>query len=83
MQGNFAAAVTIFRQATHLSPGKSRYVLLLGQAFYKQGNMAEAVAEYRRALKMDPKNKEARESLKVAESKLGPRASRSADRDDE
>jgi cytochrome c-type biogenesis protein CcmH/NrfG len=57
-------------QALRLSPNRPRYLVLLGQTYYKLGRAKDAVAEYRKALRIDPNNTEAQHSLEVAERKL-------------
>jgi cytochrome c-type biogenesis protein CcmH/NrfG len=58
------------KQALKLSPNRTRYLVLLGQAYYKLGRPKDAVTEYKKALRADPTNQEAQHSLEVAERKL-------------
>ena len=65
-----ARRARILLQALRLSPNRPRYLVLLGQTYYKLGRAKDAVGEYRKALKVDPNNAEAQHSLEVAERKL-------------
>jgi cytochrome c-type biogenesis protein CcmH/NrfG len=58
------------KQALRLSPNRARYLLLLGQAYYKLGRPRDAVGEYKKALRLEPTNQEAQHSLEVAERRL-------------
>ncbi len=69
-QSDYDGATAYLKQAVRIAPNRSRYLILLGQSYYKLGRFKEAVTEYRQALKFDPHNKEAAQSLEVAERKL-------------
>ena len=58
------------KQAIRLSPNRARFLVLLGQSYYKLGRAKDAATEYRRALKVDPTNQEAQHSLELAERKI-------------
>ncbi len=68
-QGDYAGAAVHLKQAVKLS-SRARYLVLLGQAYYKMGRAKDAVGEYKKALRLDPSNQEAQHSLEVAERKL-------------
>ena len=69
-QGDYVSATNQLKQAVKLSPNRARFLVLLGQSYYKSGRAKEAAQEYRRALRIDPTNQEARRSLELAEKKL-------------
>ncbi len=68
-QGEYQAAASHLQKAVRLS-NRSRYLVLLGQAYYKQGRIKESISEYKKALHVDPRNQEAEHSLAIAERKL-------------
>ncbi len=53
-EGNAAAATAWAREAVRHGPHLSRAHFYLGSALEKQGDLAEAAAEYRRALEIEP-----------------------------
>ncbi|MGA2477863.1 MAG: tetratricopeptide repeat protein [Spirochaetia bacterium] len=53
-----AKAVTLCRQAVDLAPRNAAYLDSLGWAYFRQGNLLEARANFRRALDLAPGNKD-------------------------
>jgi tetratricopeptide (TPR) repeat protein len=53
-----AKAVSLCRQAVDLAPRNAAYLDSLGWAFFRQGSLLEARANFRRALDLAPGNKE-------------------------
>ena len=49
-----AKAVTLCRQAVDLAPRNAAYLDSLGWAYFRQGNLMEARANFRRALDLAP-----------------------------
>jgi eukaryotic-like serine/threonine-protein kinase len=68
-QGDYNGAAVHLKQAVRLS-GRARYLVLLGQAYYKMGRAKDAAGEYKKALRIEPGNQEAQHSLEVAERKM-------------
>lgn len=66
--GDFAAAAAAYQAA--LDAGLDHAVLHynLGNAHFKQGELGEAIVEYHRALRRDPRDRAARTNLERAES---------------
>ena len=62
-----ADAVAIFQLNADEFPKSSDAYMSLGDAYAQEGNKQEAGANYRRALELDPKNKEAEDKLKGLE----------------
>ncbi len=52
-------AITIFEYNTHLFPQSGNVYDSLGEAYYKQGNKAKALVNYKQSLKLTPGNKTA------------------------
>jgi tetratricopeptide (TPR) repeat protein len=53
-----ARAVSLCRQAVDLAPRNAAYLDSLGWAYFRQGNLLEARANFRRALELAPGNKD-------------------------
>jgi tetratricopeptide (TPR) repeat protein len=53
-----ARAVSLCRQAVDLAPRNAAYLDSLGWAYFRQGNLLEARANFRRALDLAPGNKD-------------------------
>jgi Flp pilus assembly protein TadD len=53
-----AKAVSLCRQAVDLAPRNAAYLDSLGWAFFRQGSLLDARANFRRALDLAPGNKE-------------------------
>lgn len=60
---DFKTAFSIWSDTVAKRPGNADAQYNLGVACFNQGRVAEAVAQYRKALELDPKNVEARHSL--------------------
>lgn len=63
-QGNGAGAVDWAERATRRRPRRSAYQVLLGDAQRVAGDQAAATAAYRRALELDPDDRQARSRLR-------------------
>ena len=55
---DLARAVTLCRQAVDIAPRNAAYLDSLGWAYFRQNNLMEARASFRRALDLAPGNKE-------------------------
>jgi tetratricopeptide (TPR) repeat protein len=58
-------AVNYLKKSLKYKEDVAQTHLLLGQCYQNLGNTDDAVKEYRRALKLDPKNKEAKKGLEM------------------
>jgi tetratricopeptide (TPR) repeat protein len=55
---DISRAIQLCRQAVEIAPRNAAYLDSLGWAFFRQGNLLEAKANFRRALDLAPGNKE-------------------------
>ncbi|MCQ2347579.1 MAG: tetratricopeptide repeat protein [Paludibacteraceae bacterium] len=67
--GNYADAATLYQQILSEQPSAVVYYNL-GNAYFKQGELAQAILAYERSLRLDPSNKDARHNLRFAESRI-------------
>lgn len=58
-QARFDEAFQVLEQANFLSPKNSSRLLLLGEVFYKKGDVTKARSYYKEAVESDPESKEA------------------------
>lgn len=65
-QGNLAAAIMEFQQATRINPGSKNAHNALGMAFDSIGDLDSAIREYQLALQIDSTFKEASNNLGIA-----------------
>lgn len=63
----FAEAEKHCRKAIEMAPGNAALHNNLGVMLFEQGSREEAVAEFRKALAIDPNLRDAREGLETAE----------------
>ncbi len=68
-QGQYSKAVSLLRRASR--SGNLRTLLLLGDAYFKSGNLRKAKAAYERVLKKSPSNRAAKRNLEVVRRRLG------------
>ena len=72
--GDYATAVDVYERL--LTEGESASLYYnLGNAYYKEEDMAHAILNYERALRLDPANKDIRFNLNLARSKTIDRVS--------
>ncbi len=76
-RGNYAEAAALYAQSIDADPegqwaDKEKAVLYynLGNACFKQGELAQSILAYERSLRLDPSNKDARYNLQFAESRI-------------
>jgi tetratricopeptide (TPR) repeat protein len=62
-------AITILEFNTILFPSSGDSFDLLGEAYYKKGDKAKALLNYKRSLELDPANENAKAIIKELENK--------------
>lgn len=62
----FEDAAAALRAVVARDPNDARMILKLGYVLHRSGRKAEAIAEFRKALKVDPSLEEARDWLEFA-----------------
>lgn len=77
--GNYAEAAAMYEEiidsslseANHsINPSLSEAYYNLGNAYFKQGELAQAILAYERCLRLDPRNKDAKYNLAFAQSRI-------------
>ena len=68
-EGRYDEAATLYQAMIDEAPNATLYYNL-GNAQYKQGELAQAILAYERALRLDPKNKDAKYNLAFAQSRI-------------
>ncbi len=67
--GEYAEAAAAYEAM--LQEGKSAEVYYnLGNAYFKQGELAQSILAYERALRLDPRNEDAKHNLRFAQSRI-------------
>ncbi len=67
--GEYAEAAAMYE--TILAEGKSAEVYYnLGNAYFKQGELAQSILAYERALRLEPRNKDAKHNLQFAQTRI-------------
>ncbi len=69
-QKKYDSALVCFEQIIVQQPGNPRVYYNAGNAWYRLNNIGMAVLSYQRALRIDPKYKEASENLLLAEARI-------------
>ena len=67
---NFLLAEQLYLRALRTGGSSTAIFYNLGNAYYRQGNLAKAIVNYERALKLDPTNRDARANLEFVNSKI-------------
>ncbi|MBQ0137139.1 MAG: tetratricopeptide repeat protein [Bacteroidales bacterium] len=67
--GNYAEAASLYQQMLTEQPSAVVYYNL-GNAYFKQGELSQAILAYERSLRLDPSNKDTRYNLRFAESRI-------------
>lgn len=67
--GNYQSAITCYEQVIAQGYHSSSLYYNLGNAYYRQENLGQAILNYKRALKLKPYDKETQENLALAEEK--------------
>jgi Tfp pilus assembly protein PilF len=67
LKKRYAAAVPVLEQAVRLDPGSMQGHLWMAQAYALNRQKDQAIAEYRKVLKLDAKNKDAQKGLELLE----------------
>lgn len=67
--GNYAEAAELYEQALSQTPAAEVYYNL-GNARFKQGELAQAILAYERCLRLNPRMKDARHNLLFAQSRI-------------
>lgn len=70
---NYEEAINIYDSIVQSGNVSSRLFYNLGNAYYRAGDNGKAVWNYERALKLNPRNTEARENLEFVKTKLTER----------
>jgi cytochrome c-type biogenesis protein CcmH/NrfG len=60
-------AITVLKKSITYKEDVGQTHLLLGQCYQNSNKKDDAIREYKRALKLDPKNKEAKKGLEMLE----------------
>lgn len=64
-------AITMFKKQVELAPDKANPYDSLGEAFWKKGELKEALANYKKALELNPNSEKAEEAIEELEEELG------------
>ena len=67
-QGDYAAAIEQYEEVLGKGFASADLYYNLGNAYYREGQMARAILSYERALRLDPTMSDAKENLVLAES---------------
>lgn len=67
--GRFAEATELYRQAIEQEPSGDAYYNL-GNAYFKQGELAQSILSYERALRIDPGHTDAKHNLEFARTRI-------------
>ena len=67
--GNYAEAAQMYEQILQEQPAADVYYNL-GNAYFKQGELAQSILAYERCLRLDPRNKDAQYNLAFAQSRI-------------
>ena len=67
--GNYAEAAQAYEQIIAEQPNSEAYYNL-GNAYFKQDELAQAILAYERCLRLDPRNKDAKYNLAFAHSRI-------------
>jgi len=66
-QHDYPEAVQFIRQSLDIKPGSAVVYIDLGEAYMRMGNLQEALECFRKAVELDPGNREFRDMLEVME----------------
>lgn len=72
-QGNYAEAVVLYEQQIADGYTSAELYYNLGNAYYRENQMAKSILNYRRALRLNPSMRDAKENLALAESRTTDR----------
>lgn len=67
--GEYAEAAALYEQEVTDKPSAIAYYNL-GNAYFKQGELAQSILAYERSLRLDPTNRDTRYNLRFAESRI-------------
>lgn len=67
---SYTQAIQLYKQALEENGRNAELYYNLGNAYYRTGNVAQAVINYERALRIDPSMKDARANLQFVNSRL-------------
>lgn len=70
MQQRYADAVRYYTEALQIDGPNSSLYYNLGNSYYRKGEVGYAIANYERALRLDPSNSDARLNLQFVRSKI-------------
>lgn len=76
---DFCQAIAGYNQVLSEGQSSSELYYNLGNAYYRNGNVGQAIVAYERALKLDPTNSDARFNLKFVKSTLVDKQSENMD----
>lgn len=68
-EGNYAEAAVLYQQIIEESPSAEVYYNL-GNAYFKQGELAQSIIAYERALRLKPSLKDAKHNLQYAQTQI-------------
>lgn len=68
-EGNYKQATEQYQQMIAQQPSAEAYYNL-GNAYFKQGELAQSILAYERALRIEPSNKDAKHNLLFAQSRI-------------
>ncbi len=69
-KGDFQRAAQAGRRAVALAPRVAAYRMTLAKAYYKLLRYGDAIAEWQKALEIDPSSKHAKDNIELARSKM-------------
>ena len=70
VQEKYKLAVELYQQAIQQDGVSSNLYYNLGNAQFKQGELAQAILAYERALRLDPRNEDIKHNLRFAQSRI-------------
>lgn len=67
---NYPEAIELYKQSIAQEGTSSRLLYNLGNAYYRDNNLGQAILSYERALRLDPSNVDARRNLEFVNGKI-------------
>ena len=70
-RADFTRAAISGKRAVELAPSVAAYRMILAKSYYKLMRFDDAIAQWQRAIQLDPKNTIARQNIEIAKTKRG------------